>query len=87
MTPAEDWPGKLFDIPLLADRLVDAIRWLDGQAAVAKFPLGLFGASTGAARRWWRRRSFLAGSVQWSRAAGAPTSPEMLLKRSRHRRF
>ncbi len=50
LTPAEESDrANVFDIPLLADRLVDAIRWLDGQAAVAKFPLGLFGASTGAA--------------------------------------
>jgi putative phosphoribosyl transferase len=41
--------ANVFDIPLLADRLADAIRWLGGQASVAKLPLGLFGASTGAA--------------------------------------
>jgi putative phosphoribosyl transferase len=41
--------ANVFDIPLLADRLVDAVRWLDSQEAVAKLPLGLFGASTGAA--------------------------------------
>jgi pimeloyl-ACP methyl ester carboxylesterase len=40
---------NVFDIPLLADRLVDAVRWVDEQAPIAKFPLGLFGASTGAA--------------------------------------
>jgi pimeloyl-ACP methyl ester carboxylesterase len=33
----------------LAGRLVDAIHWLQGQASVGRLPLGLFGASTGAA--------------------------------------
>ena len=40
---------NVFDIPLLASRLIDAIRWLEGHASAAKLPLGLFGASTGAA--------------------------------------
>ena len=38
-----------FDIGLLADRLVHAIDWLHGTEAVAGLPVGLFGASTGAA--------------------------------------
>jgi len=41
--------ANLFDIPLLASRLVDATRWLDREYKIAKLPLGLFGASTGAA--------------------------------------
>lgn len=41
--------ANVFDIPLLAERLVDAVRWLDRQAGVDQLPLGLFGASTGAA--------------------------------------
>lgn len=50
LTPTEEADrANVFDIPLLADRLVDAVRWLDGQPSVAKLPLGLFGASTGAA--------------------------------------
>ena len=50
LTPAEEADrANVFDIPLLADRLADAIRWLDHEASVAKLPLGLFGASTGAA--------------------------------------
>jgi len=40
---------NVFDIPLLAGRLIDAVRRLEGHASAAKFPLGLFGASTGAA--------------------------------------
>jgi putative phosphoribosyl transferase len=41
--------ANVFDIPLLANRLVDAVRWLDREPAVANLRLGLFGASTGAA--------------------------------------
>jgi dienelactone hydrolase len=38
-----------FDIGLLAARLVGAIDWLIEQPATADLPIGLFGASTGAA--------------------------------------
>ncbi len=41
--------ANVFDIGLLATRLADAIEWLGREAAVARFPIGLFGASTGAA--------------------------------------
>jgi len=50
LTPAEEADrANVFNIALLADRLADAVRWLDGEALLAKLPLGLFGASTGAA--------------------------------------
>ncbi|MDT3397122.1 dienelactone hydrolase family protein [Streptomyces sp. B1866] len=38
-----------FDIPLLGRRLVAAVDWLAGQPATSRLPVGLFGASTGAA--------------------------------------
>lgn len=38
-----------FDIGLLGRRLVSAVDWLGGRPAAAELPLGLFGASTGAA--------------------------------------
>jgi putative phosphoribosyl transferase len=41
--------ANVFDIPLLADRLVDAIDWLEAEPLAGQLPLGLFGASTGAA--------------------------------------
>ncbi|MGZ5934684.1 MAG: dienelactone hydrolase family protein [Rhizomicrobium sp.] len=41
--------AKVFEIPLLADRLTDAIRWAEDEQLVRGLPLGLFGASTGAA--------------------------------------
>lgn len=41
--------AKVFDIPLLAERLAGAIRWLDEEKETGGLHLGLFGASTGAA--------------------------------------
>lgn len=38
-----------FDIPLLGERSVATVDWLAGQTELATLPLGLFGASTGAA--------------------------------------
>ncbi|MBD2721061.1 dienelactone hydrolase family protein [Hymenobacter armeniacus] len=50
LTPAEDETyATRFDIPLLTHRLVEATHWARQQPALAKLPLGLFGASTGAA--------------------------------------
>jgi putative phosphoribosyl transferase len=40
---------NVFDIGLLTLRLIDAVRWLDGEPALGEQKLGLFGASTGAA--------------------------------------
>lgn len=50
LTAAEDNDrAKVFDISLLARRLIDVLRWVDGEPALRSLPLGLFGASTGAA--------------------------------------
>lgn len=38
-----------FDIPLLAERLGGAMQWLAEDSQTQKLPIGLFGASTGAA--------------------------------------
>ncbi len=38
-----------FDIPLLSRRLTDAVDWLSQTPATRALPIGLFGASTGAA--------------------------------------
>lgn len=40
---------NVFDIPLLAGRLEEAIEWLRSDASLARLAIGLFGASTGAA--------------------------------------
>jgi len=54
LTPQEEQLDSLtahirFDIPLLAERLELAVAWLGKQAETKKLPIGLFGASTGAA--------------------------------------
>jgi dienelactone hydrolase len=54
LTPSEerqdDMTAELrFDIPFLAERLRQVIRWVREQRDLAAYPLGLFGASTGAA--------------------------------------
>lgn len=38
-----------FDIPLLTERLVGAVDWVRQQSSICGLPIGLFGASTGAA--------------------------------------
>lgn len=38
-----------FDIPLLANRLVDATNWIRNQPEARSLPIGYFGSSTGAA--------------------------------------
>ncbi len=40
---------NVFDIPLLARRVYNAVRWLDHDHATRDLKVGLFGASTGAA--------------------------------------
>lgn len=50
LTPDEDAdPANRFDIDLLTGRLGEAARWLAADRRCAPLPLGLFGASTGAA--------------------------------------
>src|SRR5664280_2060914 len=45
----EDDRRNVFDINLLARRLAEAVRWVMDEPDVGKLPIGLFGASTGAA--------------------------------------
>jgi pimeloyl-ACP methyl ester carboxylesterase len=54
LTPVEDATDIVtaefrFDIPLLAERVVGAIDWATAHPQLASLPVGLFGASTGAA--------------------------------------
>jgi pimeloyl-ACP methyl ester carboxylesterase len=41
--------ANVFDIALLAGRVKEALRWVREHAPAAQLPIGLFGASTGAA--------------------------------------
>jgi putative phosphoribosyl transferase len=45
--------AHVFDVPLLASRLRAAVAWAQQEPATAGRPLGLFGASTGAAAALW----------------------------------
>ena len=49
LTPEEERERRnVFDIDLLAGRLVDTTRWVGAEPQIAELPLGAFGASTGA---------------------------------------
>ncbi|GAA1621433.1 phosphoribosyltransferase family protein [Georgenia ruanii] len=45
--------ARVFDVELLAERLLDATRWAGERADLAGLPLGYFGASTGAGAALW----------------------------------
>jgi pimeloyl-ACP methyl ester carboxylesterase len=50
LLPSEaDDRHKVFDIPLLAGRLEEALDWIEEEESTADLAVGLFGASTGAA--------------------------------------
>jgi len=50
LTPQEDAHYQMrFDISLLTERLAAAVDWLQRQGGTPRLPIGLFGASTGAA--------------------------------------
>ncbi|MFG2355451.1 phosphoribosyltransferase family protein [Streptomyces sp. NPDC048521] len=54
LTDAEESDrGNVFDIGLLAERLLDATRWLREEPDVEGLAIGWFGASTGAAAALW----------------------------------
>jgi putative phosphoribosyl transferase len=54
LTPAEEHDrANVFDIPLLAGRLVDVTLWLRTQPEGRDAAIGLFGASTGAGAALW----------------------------------
>jgi putative phosphoribosyl transferase len=45
--------ANVFDIPLLAERLVSAVAWLTTRHEASGLPVGYFGASTGAGAALW----------------------------------
>lgn len=45
--------ANVFDLELLTARLLAAARWVDQQEALARLPLGFFGARTGAGAALW----------------------------------
>jgi hypothetical protein len=70
LTPAEAQDRRnVFDVPLLASRLSEAIERVRSRPEVGSLPLGLFGASTGAAAALW------AAADMAGEGAAGPTSP------------
>jgi len=59
--------ANVFDLPLLADRLLAATSWIDREPDLAGLPLGYFGASTGAG-------AALIAAAQAGRRVGAVVS-------------
>jgi putative phosphoribosyl transferase len=54
LTPFEEQDrSNVFDVDLLARRLLEVCRWARGRRELAALPIGLFGASTGAAAALW----------------------------------
>jgi putative phosphoribosyl transferase len=54
LTPDEELDRtNVFDIQLLAGRLAEATRYLQGDSGTSGLPVGYFGASTGAAAALW----------------------------------
>ncbi|WP_454859103.1 phosphoribosyltransferase family protein [Promicromonospora soli] len=54
LTPQEELDrSKVFDVEMLAHRLVEVTRWLGTRADAAVLPVGYFGASTGAGAALW----------------------------------
>ncbi len=78
LTPSEDNDrANVFDIPLLADRPLDAIRWIDRDPKLLSLLLGLFGA-TGAVAALVAavRLGDRVGAVtKWASASRCPALP------------
>ncbi|MGR6912713.1 dienelactone hydrolase family protein [[Actinomadura] parvosata] len=54
LTPEEEADrANVFDIPLLADRLLERTSWVRAHPEAKGLPIGYFGASTGAAAALW----------------------------------
>lgn len=89
LTPVESQVrDHVFDVDLLADRLDAAIAWGRGRPELTALPVGLFGASTGAAAaltsaaRWPGRVDAVVsrgGRPDLARDLGAVTAPTLLL--------
>jgi len=45
--------ANVFDVELLGSRLTQVVTWLESLPSMARLPVGLFGASTGAAAALW----------------------------------
>ena len=66
--------ANVFDIELLANRLVGTTRWLRRQPEAHNLGVGFFGASTGALRPWWLPLSSGGRYERSSPVVAGPTS-------------
>jgi putative phosphoribosyl transferase len=71
-TKEEIQRANVFDIELLARRLLEATRWLRTQPAAIGLPIGYFGASTGAAAALWAAAEAGAGIAAVVSRGGRP---------------
>ena len=77
--------ARVFDIPLLAERLASATSWVEADPELCRSPLGYFGASTGAAAALWAAADAAGVSAIVSRG-GRPdlAAPRLAGVRRRH---
>jgi hypothetical protein len=64
---------NVFEVATLGGRMVDAIRFARSDPELSRFPIGLFGASTGAAAALIASAEMLQDVPLWSPAAGGQT--------------
>ncbi len=76
---------NVFDIPLLGSRLGEAIAWASTSGHVQRLPIGLFGASTGAAAALVAAANGPARIRAVVSRGGRPISPRRLFFASRLR--
>jgi putative phosphoribosyl transferase len=73
LTPREELDrANVFDIELLAGRLLDVCAWLRGRPDTARLAIGCFGASTGAAAALWAAADPAAGIAAVVSRGGRP---------------
>jgi putative phosphoribosyl transferase len=94
LTPQEELNRRnVFDVELLAQRLIASTSWASTQPELASLPVGYFGASTGAAAALWAAADAGAGiaaivsrggrpDLAWPRL-GDVTAPTLLIVGSR----
>ncbi len=55
--------ARVFDIPLLAERLAAATGWVEAEPELCRLAIGYFGASTGGAAALWAAAEHTVGAV------------------------
>ena len=79
--------ANVFDIPLLAERVIDAVDWIGREPLTQNLRLGLFGRVRERQQHSSRRRGSVIKSERLSLAADALTLPVMSSIKYTRRRF